>query len=354
MVMPLTETTSKKTAKRRQILEKHTPGWTQEEGEQRQSEQATTQAKPAGKNKEKTAKKTNRPREPAEEEPVVHKPIKITVRRPEPEPEDFVQKIRLGTAPEEEAETEDSSEQLVRLPPRQGWEKRAKGPALPVDDTQRRAKEPPPVAGAEGKKEEVRTAPKEAAQEPVLLDSREPVIPDMRNERVSEPESAPEKQPELGSRSKQSNLNNGLERSTKQQWLRWLSEQVSGVADQMDEEEKHREHLTHTTAQELVALRTQIQELQGELLQAKERVAEAATTNQQVQVVTEPVGTTRKQPEPEPVESEALQASPESKKVIATLREELRAQEALREKEREQQKLAEEDRRRMEEGFRKG
>ena len=214
-------------------------------------------------------------------------------------------------------------------------------------------KEPPPVARAEGKKEEVRTARKEAAQEPVLPDSREPVIPDMRNERVLEPESAPEKQPELGSRSKQSNLDNGLERSTKQQWLRWLSEQVSGVADQMDEEEKHREHLTHTTAQELVALRTQIQELQGELLQAKERVAEAATTNQQVQVVTEPVGTTRKQPEPEPVESEALQASPESKKVIATLREELRAQEALRGKEREQRKLAEEDRRRMEEGLRK-
>ena len=77
------------------------------------------QAKPAGKGKEKAAKKTNRPQELAEEEPVVHKPNqKITVRRPEPEPEDFVQKIRLGTAPKEEAEPEDSSEQLVRLPPR--------------------------------------------------------------------------------------------------------------------------------------------------------------------------------------------------------------------------------------------
>ena len=79
------ETTPKKTAKRRQILEKHTPGWTQEEGEQQEEgpsqrqPEATTQAKPAGKNKEKTAKKTNRPRELAEEEPVVHKPIKITV-----------------------------------------------------------------------------------------------------------------------------------------------------------------------------------------------------------------------------------------------------------------------------------
>ena len=104
-----------------------------------------------------------------------------------------------------------------------------------------------------------------------------------------------------------------------------------------------------TTTQELVSLRIQIQELQGELIQANERVAEAATTSQQAQVVTEPVGTTRK--EPEQVDGEALQIGPESEKVIATLREELRSQEALREKEREQRKLAEEDRRRMEEGL---
>ena len=189
-----------------------------------------------------------------------------------------------------------------------------------------------------------------------MPDSRESVIPDSRNERAPEPEKVPEKQPEPRSRSEQGYPDKGLERSTKQQWLRWLSEQVSGVADQIEEEEKRREHLTHTATQELVVLRTQIQELQGELLQAKERVAEAATRIQQTQVVTEPVGTTRKQPEPkpEPVEMEALQTGPESEKVIATLREELRAQEALREKEREQRKLAEEDRRRMEEGLRKG
>ena len=132
-------------------------------------------------------------------------------------------------------------------------------------------------------------------------------------------------------------------------WLRWLSEQVSGVADQMDEEEKRREHLTRSTTQELASLQTQIQELQGELIQANERVAEAATTSQQAQVITEPVGTRRKQPER--VEGEALQTGPESEKVIATLREELRAHEALREKELEQWKLAEEDRRRMEEGL---
>ena len=138
-----------------------------------------------------------------------------------------------------------------------------------------------------------------------------------------------------------------------QQWLRWLSKQVSGVADQLDEEERHREYLTRTTTQELVSLRTQIQGLQEELTKAKERAANTATAGQQAQVVTEPVGTTRKEATPEPMEGEALQTGPESAKRIATLREELRAQDTLREKEREQRKLAEEERWRMEESLRK-
>ena len=114
-----------------------------------------------------------------------------------------------------------------------------------------------------------------------------------------------------------------------QQWLRWLSEQVLGVADQLDEEERRREYLTRTKTQELISLRTQIQELQEELMKAKERSANKATTGQQAQVVTEPVGMTKKKATPKPVEGEALQ------KLIATLREELKAQEAFREKERE-------------------
>ena len=64
----------------------------------------------------------------------------------------------------------------------------------------------------------------------------------------------------------------------------------------------------------MASLRTQIQELQGELTKANERVPEEATKSQQAQVVTEPVGTTRK--EPEQVEEEALQTGPESEKVI--------------------------------------
>ena len=91
--------------------------------------------------------------------------------------------------------------------------------------------------------------------------------------------------------------------------------------------------------------------MQEELTRAKESVANMATTGQQSQVITEPVGTTKKKatPEPEPMVEEALQTSTEAVKVIKTLREELAAQEALREKEREQRKLAEDERQRMEE-----
>ena len=79
-----------------------------------------------------------------------------------------------------------------------------------------------------------------------------------------------------------------------------------------------------TTTQELVSLQMQIQELQEELTKAKERAANTATAGQQAQVVT---GPTKKKatPEPEPVEGEALETGPESEKLIATLREELKA-----------------------------
>jgi chromosome segregation ATPase len=146
---------------------------------------------------------------------------------------------------------------------------------------------------------------------------------------VPEPEKRPDEQPVMRSGREQGCTDKG---STKPQWLKWLSEQLSGVADQLEEEEGQREQLTRSTTQELVMLRTQLHELQGELLKANERV-------QQAQDVTEPVGTSRSEPEQE--------------EVIATLQEELQAQAALRENEREQRKLVEDDRRRMEEGLRR-
>ena len=66
-----------------------------------------------------------------------------------------------------------------------------------------------------------------------------------------------------------------------QQWLRWLSEQVSGVADQLDEEERRREYLTRTTIEEFVSLWTHIQGLQEDLTKAKERAANTAIAGQQ-------------------------------------------------------------------------
>ena len=319
-------------------------------------------------------KKTTRAREPAEREPVVQKPIRITVRRPEPEPEDFVQKIRLVTTTEEEAEEEEPTETLERHAPKRRQEQRAKEPAPPVGDTQQRAKEPTPITVGLEEREEPRAAQNEAApdqtwpesgQEQVLPDfGRERVSPDLRSEQVPAPETSarqPEKrqeqQPEPPSGSAQSTPTeegeHGQEKSTCQQWLRWLSEQVSGVADQLDVEEKRREHLTRTTTEELVSLRTQIRSVQEELTRAKKSVADTATPGQQSCVVTESVGATRKKATPEPVREEALQTDTETAEVIKTLREELAAQEALREKEKEQRRLAEDDRRRIEEGLRK-
>ena len=386
------ETTPKKATKRRQLLEKHTPGWTQEE----QQEEGPSSRKPepavkgtekpadkgnekaTGKGKDKVGKKTTRAREPAEREPVVQKPIRITLRRPEPEPEDFVQKIRLVTTTEEEAEEEEPTETLERHAPKRRQEQRAKEPAPPVGDTQQRAKEPTPIAVGLEEREEPRAAQNEAApdqtwpdfgQEQVLPDfDSEQVFPDLGSEQVPAPETSarqPEKrqeqQPEPPSGSTQSTPTEegeqGQEKSTCQQWLRWLSEQVSGVADQLDVEEKRREHLTRTTTEELVSLRTQIRGMQEELTRAKESMANTAKPGQQSGVATESVGATRTkatpEPEPEPVRGEALRTDTETAKEIKTLREELAVQEALREKEKEQRRLVEDERRRIEEGLRR-
>ena len=152
------------------------------------------------KRKEKSGKKTTRAQEPTEEEPVVHKTIKITVRRPEPKLEDFVQKIRFGTTTEEEAEEEESSEPLERHAPKRGREQRAKEPAPPVGGTQQRAKEPTLITEGVEEQRESRAAQNEAApnqllsdigQEHVLPDfDNEQVIPNLGSEQVSEPETS--------------------------------------------------------------------------------------------------------------------------------------------------------------------
>ena len=183
------------------------------------------------------------------------------MRRPEPEPADFVQKIRLGTTTEE-AEEEDSAA------PKRGREQRAEEPAQAVGGTQQPAKGLTPIMEEVGEQKESRAAQKEAAPEQVLPDfASEQIFPNLGSEQVPEPETGArqpegrqEQQPEPPSRSAESTPteeeSHGLENNTMQQWLRWLSEQVSGLADQLDEEERRREYLTRTTTQELVSLRT--------------------------------------------------------------------------------------------------
>ena len=138
----------------------------------------------------------------------MHKPIKIAVRRPEPEPADFVQKIPLGTTTEEEAAEEDSVEPLERHAPTRGREQRAKEPAPPVRGTEQRAKEPAPtVRGTQQRakgptpitkeveeQEESRAAKQEAALDQRLSDvASEPIFPDLGSEQVPEPETSARK-----------------------------------------------------------------------------------------------------------------------------------------------------------------
>ena len=195
----------------------------------------------------------------------------------------------------------------------------------------------------------------------------EQVLPDIGKEQVlapgispRQPEKQPEHQPEpLIREDVQSTPPEGeghrREHNTCQQWLRWLREQVSGVADQLDEEQKRREHLMRTTTDELVKVRAQMQSMGEELTRAKESAASMAIRRQQSKVDTEPIVMTKQketlEPELEPVREETLETGTESTQEIKTVREELAAQEALREKEREEKKLAEEERRRIKESL---
>ena len=149
-----------------------------------------------------------------------------------------------------------------------------------IAKTQQQAKEPTPVTVETQERGEPRLAQSEAAKTDTTLPDfgQEQVLPDFESEQVfqdlgseqvlapegstRQPEKRPEPQPKPLSVSPQSTLTeggeHGQEKSTCQQWLRWLSEQVSGVADQLDVEERRREHLTRTTTEELVSLRTQM------------------------------------------------------------------------------------------------
>ena len=73
------ETTPKKATKRRQLLEKHTPGWTPEDASQPEEGQSSRKPEPTKKGKEKPAKKASRTKETVDKGSVVQKPIKFKV-----------------------------------------------------------------------------------------------------------------------------------------------------------------------------------------------------------------------------------------------------------------------------------
>ena len=123
----------KKATKRRQLLEKHTPGWTPEDASQPEEGQSSPKPELAEKGKEKPAKKASRTKETVDKGSVVQKPIKFKVWRPEQELVDFVQKIRLVTT-DEEAE-EEPTETLIRRSKKLDRKQRAeeKAPTVVVE-----------------------------------------------------------------------------------------------------------------------------------------------------------------------------------------------------------------------------
>ena len=79
---------------------------------------------------------------------------------------------------------------------------------------------------------------------------------------------------------------------TCQQWLRWLGEQASGVADRMDEEQRQRgsqQERLLTTTEELEKARAQIRGLEEKMTRTKEYAAIMANMGQNTSTNTEPV-----------------------------------------------------------------
>ena len=93
--------------------------------------------------------------------------------------------------------------------------------------------------------------------------------------------------------------------------MRWLGEQVSGVADQLDED--------------LEKVRVQMQNMEEELIRAKGSTASMATRGQQSNVDTQPVVTTKQKATPEPAVDNALKTGTESAWELKALRQELAA-----------------------------
>ena len=125
-----------------------------------------------------------------------------------------------------------------------------------------------------------------------------------------------------------------LEHETCQQWLRWLGEQVSNVADQMDEEQRqwgHQEERLRMTTEELEKVRAHMWGLEEELTKAREYAAIMTNMGQNTRMDTDPVAEAvvqkanpEPQPKPEPATA-TLETGTEQAQELVALREELAA-----------------------------
>ena len=149
------------------------------------------------------------------------------------------------------------------------------------------------------------------------------------------------------------------QQGTGSQWLRWIGEQIAGVVQYMEAEEKAQMDRLLVTTGELETARSRIRSLEQDLEMATEELAKMALTGPQIQEPVTPV-TVQNKDTPITVHSNktpVTESVPDivaaQAKELAELKEELAAQEALRTRERDLKKAVEEEQRKTAENLRR-
>ena len=157
------------------------------------------------------------------------------------------------------------------------------------------------------------------------------------------------------------------QQGTGSQWLRWIGEQIAGVVQYMEAEEKAQMDRLLVTTGELETARSRIRSLEQDLEMATKELAKMALSGPQIQEPVTPITVQNKDTlipvhsNKTPVTESAPDVVAAQAKELAELKEELTAQEALRTREpdlkkavKEEQQKTIENLRRAEENLRKG
>ena len=149
------------------------------------------------------------------------------------------------------------------------------------------------------------------------------------------------------------------QQGTDSQWLWWIGEQIAGVVQYMEAEEKAQMDRLLVTIGELETARSRIRSLEQDLEMATEELAKMALTGPQIQEPVTPVSVQNKDT-PTTVHSNKTPVTESVPDRVATqakelveLKEELAAQEALRTREWELKKAVEEEQRKTTENLRR-